>query len=186
MSEQAPAKPQININLVQVLDVACRILQQGFFRQPEAKAKALLKDLKSGKRIPLGAINLNRKNTDGEEQQVMEMPLTLELDYSEFRGPGFGFPAFRAALQGMLNQIGTTMRARKDLNIMSNQQQDTLLVHQPGVVRIGEQFNVMVLGLERGTKNQLTLKLMFIDPDQYPRRDQQAAAQSAEPEQAAG
>ncbi|MYM64507.1 hypothetical protein [Pseudomaricurvus sp. HS19] len=191
MSEQAQAQsqPAININLVQVLDLACRILHQGFFQQPEAKAKTLLKDLKSGKRISVGAMNLNRKDAEGAEQPVMEMPLSLELDYSEFRGPGFGFPAFRAALQGMLNQIGNTMRARRDLNIMSNQQQNTLLVHQPGVVRIGEQFNVMVLGIERGTKNQLTLKLMFIDPEQYPRRDQEAAAvtpDSAEQDQAAG
>ncbi|WP_439134856.1 hypothetical protein [Pseudomaricurvus sp.] len=162
---QTPKK--FNLNMVQVLDLGCGIMHQAFVKQPADKAKALLKDLKHGKRIPLGALTLTNKNAEGEVQDSLEVPMSLELDYSEFKGGGFGFPVFEAVLKAMLNQIGQTIKAKKDLNILTNQATGGTLVHQPGVVKIDEQYNVLVVCIEPGKKEDIIFKLMFVDPDQY-------------------
>lgn len=167
MSDQQTPKKKFNLNMVQVLDLGCGILHQAFIKQSPDKAKVLLKDLKNGKRISLGALTLSNKNTEGEVQDSLEVPLSLELDYTEFKGGGFGFPVFEAALKAMLNQIGQTLRAKKDLNLLTNQETGGTLVHQPGVVKIGEQHNVMVIAMEPGKKENIVLRLLFVDPDQY-------------------
>lgn len=165
MSESA--KTKFNLNLVQVLDLGCGVIHQALIKQPAEAAKALFKDLKGGKRVDLGALTLSNRNADGEVTESLKVPMALALDYSEFQGAGFSFPVFQAALQSMLNQIGQTLKAKKDLNLMTNQQTGSVLVHQPGIIRSGEQFNVMVVALERGSKDDITLRLMFVDPSQY-------------------
>jgi hypothetical protein len=167
MSDAQPSPKKFDLNLVQVLDLGCGIMHQAFFKQPADKAKSLLKDLKNGKGISLGAITLTNKNAEGEALATLEVPLSLRLDYSEFKGGGFGFPVFEAALKAMLTQIGEAFRAQKDLNILTNEQTGSALVHQPGVVQVAGQFNVLVVCIERGKKNDLVFKLMFVDPEQY-------------------
>lgn len=172
MSEEqaAQAKPHLKINMVQVLDMGCGILHQLFIREPVNKSKALLKDLKQGKKISVGALTLNPKAKEGEEPPAdapaLEIPLSIALDYTEYRGPGFSHPVFIEALNGMLHQIVTAMRAKKDLNILTSES-GSMLVHKPGVVQIDGQFNVMLLALEPSEKNSMVMKLMFVDPEQY-------------------
>lgn len=170
-AQAAQAKPHLKLNMVKVLDMGCGILHQLFIRQPVSKSKALLKDLKQGKQIPVGAITLTPKAQEGGDeaqagQPPMEIPLAVSLDYSEFKGPGFSHPVFIEALSGMLHQIVTAMRAKQDLNIMTAPS-GSMLVHKPGVVQIGGQFNVMLLTLEPAPKNSMLMKLMFVDPEQY-------------------
>lgn len=167
MTEEQAPKKKFNLNLVQVLDLGCGILHQAFFKQKPDAAKALLKDLKAKKRISLGALTLSNKDADGEVKDSLEVPLAVELDYSEFKGGGFSFPAFQAALQAMLNQVAQTLKAKKDLNLLTNQKTGGALVHQPGVIKIGEQHNVMVIAIEPGGKEDIVLRLMFVDPSQY-------------------
>ena len=171
MSDEKPAanpKQQIDLNLVQVLDLGCGIMHQAFIKQPADKAKALLKDLKNGKAVKLGAITLTPKNVDGKaiEGQGHELPLKLALDYSEFVGP-FGFPVFLDSLKAMLARIGQTLREKKDLNLLTNHEQGSVLVHQPGVIQVNGQYNVMVVAIEPGKNKEITLRLMFVDPEQY-------------------
>ncbi len=167
MTDEQTPKKKFNLNLVQVLDLGCGILHQAFFKQKPDAAKALLKDLKGGKKVSLGALTLSNKNQEGEVQDSLEVPLAVELDYSEFKGGGFSFPAFQAALQAMLNQIAQTLKAKKDLNLLTNQKTGGALVHQPGVIKIGEQHNVLVIAIEPGGKDDIVLRLMFVDPGQY-------------------
>ncbi len=171
MTDEKPAaqpKQQIDLNLVQVLDLGCGIMHQAFIKQPADKAKALLKDLKGGKSVKFGAITLTPKNASGEvvEGKGHELPLKVALDYSEFVGP-FGFPVFLEALKAMLSRIGQTLREKKDLNLLTNQEKGTVLVHQPGVVQMDGQYNVMVVAIEPGKNKEITLRLMFVDPNQY-------------------
>jgi len=172
MSEEqaAQTKPQLKINMVQVLDMGCGILHQMFIRESVNKSKALLKELKQGKKISVGALTLNPKAKDGGEVPTdvpgLEIPLSVALDYSEYRGPGFSHPVFIEALSGMLHQIVTAMRAKKDLNILTSES-GSMLVHKPGVVQLDGQFNVMLLALEPSVNNSMVMKLMFVDPEQY-------------------
>ncbi len=167
MTDEQTPKKKFNLNLVQVLDLGCGILHQAFFKQKPDAAKSLLKDLKGGKKVSLGALTLSNKDDEGEIKDSLEVPLAVELDYSEFKGGGFSFPAFQAALQAMLNQIAQTLKAKKDLNLLTNQKTGGALVHQPGVIKIGEQHNVLVIAIEPGGKDDIVLRLMFVDPGQY-------------------
>ncbi len=151
-------KNQVNINMVQLLNLSCNLLHQGFLKQPKVKAKQILKDLKAGKRMPLGKVTL---------QETHEVPLRLELDYSEFKGP-FNFPSFEAALRGMLQRCGETLKAKKDLNILTNEEQGSALVHLPGVIEEDGRFNVLVTCFDMRQNKEIVIRLLFLDPDQYP------------------
>ena len=100
-------------------------------------------------------------------QVSLEFQLRVKRDYSDFKVAGLSVPAFQAALQAMLNQVAQTLKAKKDLNLLTNQKTGGALVHQPGVIKIGEQHNVMVIAIEPGGKEDIVLRLMFVDPDQY-------------------
>lgn len=152
-------KPQqLNINIVQLVNLACNLLHQGFLKQPKDKAKALLKDLKNGKRLKMGNLTIGEK---------MEVPLHLVLDYSEFRG-GFNFPAFEAALRAMLQRISVQLKRKKDLNILTNEEQGSALVHLPGVIQSQDgRYNVLVMSFEMGKPKEIGIRVMFVDPDQY-------------------
>ncbi len=164
---QEQQKKNFTLNLVQVLDLGCGILHQAFVKQPADKAKLLLKDLKNGKRISLGAMTLSQKDEAGEVTAKLEMPLFLELDYSEFKG-GFNYPAFNSALRGLLDVLATTMRAKKDLNILTNEQTGGALIHRPSIIQDKDgQLNVLVISIEPAPKDSVILRLMFVDPTQY-------------------
>ena len=181
MSVNQTSKPNITVNLPQILDLGCGVIQQVFFRQKEEQAKRAFKTLKHGELLNLGNLTLEAK--DGDPSRARKLKVSLELKHSEFRGPGFGFPIFRVALQGLLERIATTLRARKDLNVLTNQATGGVLIHHPGVVQTGEQINVLCLALEPGDKGFI-FRLMFVDPDQY--RIKQGADENPESNSAAG
>lgn len=165
---QAQAPRKIDINLVQVLDLGCGILHQAFIRQSADKAKPLLKELKTGKSIKLGAITLTPKKAEGDTSPAVahELPLKVALDYSEFVGQ-FGFPVFLESLKAMLARIALTLREKKDLNLLTNDDQSQVVIHQPGVIKVNDQYNVLLIAIEPGLHNDITLRLMFVDPSQY-------------------
>ena len=155
MTEQ---KKPLNINVVQLLNLSCNLLHNGFIQQPKHKAKQLLKDLKGGKRIKVGTLTVEQK---------VEFPLLLDLDYTEFRG-GFNFPEFQLALKAMLQRISVQMQRKEDLNILTNQELGSALVHQPGVIRSADgQYNVMLLSFEMGKPKEIGIRVLFVNPDQY-------------------
>ena len=171
MSENQTDKPNITLNLPRILDLGCGAVQQLFFRQKEDRARQAFKSLKHGEVLDIGALTLT--SGEGPQSKKSRIPVSLELVYTEFRGPGFGFPVFRVALQGMLERIATTMRARRDLNILTNKATGGVLIHQPGIIRMGEQINVLALALEPGKKG-IVFRLMFVNPDQYRRKSEDA------------
>ena len=179
-TQAAPARKSLQINMVKVLDLGCGLLHGLFVRQSANKSKAAFKSLKKGERIDLGALKIGAPESDQEggqegdqatpaaQKPLFEMPLSLELDYSEFRGPGFSHPLFLDALNAALYQIAVAMRAKQDLSILTNDV-GMMLVHRPGVVQCGGQYNVLALafGPSQNDESAMVMKLMFLDPDQY-------------------
>ena len=143
--------------MVELVNLAAQILSQLFIKAPKEKAKPIFKDIKQGKLFSLGSITI---------QDTLKPSLHLALDYSEFRGPGFNFDVFGAALTGILQQIGQKFQAKADLNIMTSKE-GSVLIHLPGMIQLNEQLNVMVMSFDLGTMDKITIKLMFLDPEQY-------------------
>ncbi|MFA7555457.1 MAG: hypothetical protein WCY88_14510 [Spongiibacteraceae bacterium] len=156
----------IEINMVELVNIAAKILDQIFIKSPKDKVKPLFKELKQGKKHALGTIEI---------KQRIKPALSLALDYSEFCGPGFNFDAVEIALKSILTQISQKFRAKADLNFMTSKD-NSVLIHLPGIISIKEQLNVMVLVLELGNMKEITIKLMFVDPTQYDalRKDKKA------------
>lgn len=176
MSEPQKQKVSINLNLKEILDYGGGSLHLMFFKQPEEYAKRAFKAIKGGSTIPLGQLKVTPNQGETEAPQAIAFDLTLQFDYSEFKGPGFNFPTFKSALQAMLQSIAARINDKKEPNILHNQKTGGVLIHHPGFIQIGEQLNVMVLSVEPSKKTDLNFKLFFVDPSQYKRKDEADAA----------
>jgi hypothetical protein len=150
-------KQNLEINIVELVGLTANILDQLFFKAPKDKAKTTFKELKQGRVYSLGTVTI---------QKVVSPELKLALDYSEYCGPGFNFDAFKLALEGILKQISLQFKKKGDLNIMTSDQ-NSLLIHLPGMIQLGEQLNVMLMSFEMGNLEAITIKLMFVEPSQY-------------------
>ncbi len=155
----AKENPEIDINIVQRLHVAANTLQTGFLTGPKAHAKQEFKKLKQGKSIKVATLNIG---------QLKDAPFKLQLDYSEYKGPGFGFDSFIAALKSMLCRAETAFKEEKDLNMLTTQNQSELvLAALPGIVRREDQINVMLMSFSFSQTPDIILKLMFVEPSQF-------------------
>jgi len=155
----ANENPEIDINIVQILNVAANILQTGFLTAPRVRAKREFKKLKQGNSIQVGTLNIGK---------LKDVPLSLQLDHSEYKGPGFGFDSFIAALQSMLRHTETAFKEQKDLNMLTSENQsEFVLAALPGVVKLEEQINVMLMSFCFSQVPDINLKLMFVEPGQF-------------------
>lgn len=150
-------KQTIDLNLVELVNIAAQILDQLFIKAPREKAKSVFKDIKQGHSFALGSVEI---------QKVFKPSLALALDYSEFVGPGYNFDIFQAALKGILLRISEKFQQQGDLNILTGED-NSLLIHLPGFVQQGQQVNAMVMAFDMAKTDIITIRLMFIDPGQY-------------------
>lgn len=160
MTETVPetkTAKNINLNLVELVNLAAKLLHQMFLAAPKDKAKPLFKAIKGGELVPLGTMTID---------QQLKANLMLALDYSEFVGPGFNFDVFRAALQAILQQISEKFKVQGDMNVM-NSDDGQVLIHLPGMIDMKGQLNVLILSFELANLKETVIKLMFVDPSQY-------------------
>jgi hypothetical protein len=150
-------KQAINLNLVELINLSVKILDQIFLKSSKQKAKLAFKTIKQGEKLSLGTIRI--KNS-------LEPTLKLALDYSEFRGPGFNFEVFEHALRGIFLQISKKFQQQADLNVMTSAQ-GSVLIHLPGFVQRGDQLNVLLLSFDLSSLDNITIQLMFVEPRQY-------------------
>ncbi len=155
---------KLDISLAELVNLSAKILDQLFIRAPKDKAKPVFKDIKDGKSVNLGTVTFGK---------LIESKLDLTLDYSEFRGPRFNFDAFQEALHGILKQISDTFKTKGNLNVLSNDQAG-VIIHLPGVIRLGEQYNVMLLSYDLKNLNNIKVNLIFVDPSQYEKQPETA------------
>lgn len=160
MTATSPEKT-IDINVAELVNLAAKLIHALFVFEPEQQARQVFKDLKNGRRINLGEFMLNE---GGAGQRVAA--LHLALDRSEFRGPGFNFDVFTAAVKQVLQRIGDTLQRRGDLNVMTGEN-GSVLIHLPGLVVAREQLNVLAMAFDLADPAAIVVRLMYLDPDQY-------------------
>mgnify|MGYP000598552498 FL=1 len=166
-SNAEPIKPQLNINLAEVLDISAGILNNAFIKAPKDNAKLLFKEIKGGKHYPMGNLTFGKQLT---------VEYKLAFDYSEFVGAGFNFDIFQAALFNLLHRIHEKMSAKEKVDFLTGE--NSVVINLPGVVQSnhkeGEQYNVMFMALDFPSPEQFILRLMFVDPEQFRRSDDEA------------
>ena len=147
------------IDVARIVNIAAKILKSGFLSGARDRAKQAFKKLKQGNSVEAGTVNMG---------PFKNAPFRLTLDYSEFKGPGFGFDSFSAALTSMLRHTESAFSEKKDLNALMNEDESELvLAALPGIVQHGGQTNVMMMNFSFSQVPDITLKLMFVEPSQF-------------------
>ncbi|MCV6604101.1 MAG: hypothetical protein OIF34_02280 [Porticoccaceae bacterium] len=154
-TQQSGQQPKANFP--ELLNLCNGLLHNLFFKLPKAKSKELFTEVKKGGSPALGNITVGEKIT---------LKLKLTLDYSEFVGPGFNFDLFRTALKGLLERINTTLRLKADLGLRTNQQ-GGVLVGFAGTVTKNDQLNALMMVVDMGKPEEITLRLSFVNPSQF-------------------
>lgn len=163
---------RVNIDIRKLFNLGANLLVAAFIKQKPDNAKKLFKELKQGKRISAGQL------TAGETG--FKLPVKLELERSEFRGQ-FNFPNFEICLKSLLHQFQIKLRQDKELKqlgTLTNQDTGGILFKIAGPAQIGEDLNMLMMAIEPG-KNELLVRLMFMDPEQF-RKPAETPADAAE------
>lgn len=141
----------------QLLQVANHSLTKCFFEEPRSHAKKLFKTLSKGLETDLVKLNTEQGNT---------IVCFLQLEKSGFVGK-ITFDAFLSALASTLQHTADKLNQDADLNILQDEVKGDMIFHIPGVVKMDDQANVMVIGIENKGPGILIYKLHFLDPSQY-------------------
>ena len=137
--------------------VAVNVLHAAFIAASRAQAKRHFARVLGGGLLDVAKLKME----DGAEVQFR-----VGLDHSQFRGR-FGFTLFRKALEHLLNRLAERIRFKEDLNIYTAEQTGAVLFNVPSVFTAEGETNVFVLGLDKPEPGAVTLRLQFLDPEQF-------------------
>jgi hypothetical protein len=140
---------------------ALNVLHAAFIAASRAQAKRHFARVQGGGVLDLARLRLE----DGAELQFR-----VALDQSEFRGK-LGFTAFRKALMQLLGKLSERIRFKEALKIYSNAETGSLLLNLPAILTEDGRSNVLMLGVDRPEPGIVTLRLQFLDPEQFRQPD---------------
>lgn len=151
------ASNELDISPDRILATIVQQLGSRFFEATKTEAKQVYNQLNSGKNIPL------LKISSPDRGDVVGV---LKLDSSEFVGK-LNFSAFRNALASHLARASEKLDAGENLNIFTSEETNAILFHIPGLVKTGDQFNILVTGVQQSKAGEIDVKLMFLNPANY-------------------
>jgi hypothetical protein len=158
----------VTLDTRRYVTVAANLLHAAFIKAPRAQAKRHFARLHGGNPLDLA------KLTFGERGEVQ---FRVDLDFSEYRGK-IGFPVFRAALQRLLGQLGQRVRLKQDIPVLASEQTGQILFAVPAFVQDEGQVNVLMLGVGKAEPGVTTLRLQYLDPEQFRKPAEAPAAAS--------
>ena len=136
---------------------ALNVLHAAFIAASRAQAKRHFARVHGGAVLELARLRLE----DGSE-----LLFRVALDHSEFRGK-LGFTAFRKALMQLLAKLSERIRFKEQLKVYSNAETGSLLLNLPAILSEDGRTNVMMLGVDKPEPGAVTLRLQFLDPEQF-------------------
>ena len=159
---------QVSLNPTLLLDAVSENLNRHFFADARDSSKTLYKAICAGKPAPFMRIDT------GEAGEVF---CELSLDSSLYVGK-LNFGKFRKTLAMMMLGIKTRIENDQPLNAMTSQGGE-IMFNIPGIVNEENQTNIMVCSFTPMGPGLSTVKLMFLDPDQYETAVKQASELAA-------
>ena len=163
--------PRGNIPTEKFLLIAINLLHQQFVGAARTQAKRVYREFETGRILGITTVKMEDEST---------VRFNMVFDHSEFQGK-LNFGTFRASLSILLGNIAKALQDKSDItsfNIEDNA--DSVLFGVTGVTVEDEQHNVMMLGCDRGEEaGAVTLRLMYMSPDQFVRRDGESGADAA-------
>lgn len=150
------------------LYIAINLLHRQFIAAGRTQAKRAYNMVREGKVVAITAVKMEDDST---------VRFMLSLDHSEFKGH-LNFGAFRAGLSTLLGNISRALQDKREVTVFNMEQRPgALLFGVTGVTVEKDQPCVMVLGADlEGQPGTVTLRLMYLDPDQFGRQGEAVAA----------
>jgi len=163
--------PQQTIPTDKFLLIAVNLLHQQFVGAARAQAKRVYREFETGRTLGMTTVKMEDEST---------IRFSMVFDHSEFLGK-LNFGAFKASVSILLGNLAKALREKKDIAIFNVEgSANSVLFGVTGVTVEGEQLNVMVLGCDVGEEaGAVTLRLMYLSPDQFTRQDDDSGADAA-------
>jgi hypothetical protein len=133
-----------------------RNLDVHFFLSDRTLSKQKFQTLKEGNELPLMKLGFSDES---------EIHCDLCLDYSEYVGK-LNFSSFRKNLAMMMHAVRNRLDAGAPLNVMRDSS-GQVLFNVPGIVKNGNQTNILVCGMAQTSHDKARINLMFLNPDDY-------------------
>jgi len=150
---------QIDLPPVELMTAVYNNLNKRFFETTRNDAKQLYVAISDGRGIPFMAIVVPEKGN---------INCSLALDQSQFVGK-LNFSSFKKALASHLQRIAEKLGKQEDLNMYINEANGDKIFNLPGLVETGDTVNILVTGIEQRKAGSMTIRLMFLDPENLAR-----------------
>lgn len=148
------------------LNAAANLLHAAFIRASRAQAKRHFARILGGSPLDLATMSSGGRG---------EVLFRVTLDHTEFRGK-VGFPVFRRSLEQLLGRIAERLRLKMDIPVFASEETGQILFSIPSIVNEEGTVNVLMLGVDKPEPGITTLKLQFLDPEQFRQKPPEAAA----------
>lgn len=144
-----------------LLTIGVNVLHRAFHDGPRADAKRRYQFVMERQPVSL----LNMALDTGAEVQVV-----MNLDRSELRGR-LNFSLFRQLIAQLVVNYSEVLNAGTPLNLYSDAQNRRWVFLHPVFCNTAEGLNALVLAMDMGRAGQLRLELMFLDPQQFIKKE---------------
>lgn len=140
---------------------AVNVLHAAFIGASRAQAKRHFARVQGGSVLDLGKLRLEDRS---------ELMFRVVLDQSHYQGR-LSFSAFRQALSSLLGRLVERIRFGKDMNLYTSEETGAILFNVPAILSADGKTNVFMLGLDKPEPGAVTLRLQFLDPEQFRQRE---------------
>ncbi len=147
----------IELDLVELLKAIHSNINQRILAASKIVAKNFFRELADGKALPFMEIT---------SPELGDVSCDLALDHTKFIGT-LNFSQFRNALVAHMQRIAATLQEEEELSVFTNEDTNDIIFYLPGVIEDGGTMNVLVTGIEQRTAGNMTVRLMFLDPQQF-------------------
>ncbi len=145
------------------LTVAGNVLHRCILEAQRAPAKRIFNDAHEGKRVNLVTVQMDDET---------ELRFDLKLDSSEFRGDRLNFKFFRNSVLGLVAAVGQALKEESEIPVFKQQGGKAMLFGIPGITNDTGEVNVLMLSADMREPGAVQLKLQYMDPSQFQRRQQ--------------
>ena len=136
---------------------AVNLLDRAFLAASRAQSKRHFARIQGGGLLELETLRLE----DGSE-----VAFRVTLDHGAYRGK-LSYAAFRRGLTMLLGRLVERIRGSRDMNLYTSKSDSSLLFNVPAVITGEGATNVLMLGTGDPEPGLMTLRLVYLDPEQF-------------------
>ena len=159
----------VTLDTRRYVTAAVNLLHAAFVKAPRAQAKRHFARVHGGATLDLARLKLDGRG---------DVMFRVALDHSEYRGK-MGFAPFRKQLELLLQRLAERVRLKLDIAVYASESTGELLFNVPAIAVNEGTTNVLMLGVGKPEPGVTTLRLQFLDPEQFRKKPEAASSAPA-------